>query len=78
MSNVYTCDTIGKLKYQTKLDCKNRQGKFSLGCKVSGINFINNKEVLISTNDSRLRLFNLEECLLKVKFKGHLSENLQL
>ena len=35
------------------------------------------KEVIITTNDSRLRLFNLDECLQKVKFKGFKGENLQ-
>ena len=76
--NVYSCDNIGRINYYTRIDCKNRQGKFALGTKVSGVTFLNLKEVLISTNDSRLRLFNLDECLQKVKFKGFFGENLQL
>lgn len=36
------------------------------------------KEVLITTSDSRLRLYNLDECIQKVKFKGFVSENLQI
>ena len=59
-----------------KIDCKNRSGKFALGRKVSGIQFINLKEVIITTNDSRLRIVNIDECLQKVKFKGFKGENL--
>jgi len=75
--NVYLSDSLGRLNWITKIDCKNRRGKFALGRKVSGIVFLSQKEVIISTNDSRLRLFNLDECLQKVKFKGFKSENLQ-
>ena len=32
----------------------------------------------MTTNDSRLRLFNLDECMQKVKYKGYYGENLQL
>ena len=67
---------MGRLNWSTKIDCKNRRGKFSLGRKVSGITFLNDKDVIITTNDSRLRLFNLDECLQKVKFKGFKGENL--
>ena len=34
--------------------------------------------MVISTNDSRLRLYNVDECLRKVKFRGFKGENLQL
>ena len=74
---MYQCDNLGRLNWSTKIDCKNRRGKFSLGRKVSGINFVNQTDVIITTNDSRLRLFNLDECLQKVKFKGFKGENLQ-
>jgi WD40 repeat protein len=87
---VYSSDTLGRLNYITRIECKNRRGKFSKGRKVSGINFIGKNKILISTNDSRLRLFNLEEIksidqyqgvadwIMKYKFKGHKNENLQI
>lgn len=44
-----------------------------------GIAFLDgNKEILISTNDSRLRLINLEDYTQKYKYKGHVNENLQI
>jgi WD repeat-containing protein 44 len=76
--NVYTCDTVGKLKWSTKMDCKNRKGKFALGRKICGIIFINTKDLIITTNDSRMRLYNIDEFIHKVKFKGFKGESLQL
>ena len=49
-----------KLKYDLTIYCKNRFGKHSNGRKVTGLEFINNNEMLISTNDSRIRLFNIK------------------
>ena len=67
------------MNYSTRIDCKNRRGKHSSGRRVSGVKFIGKgNEVLISTNDSRLRLFNLEDYTQKYKYKGHLSENLPI
>jgi hypothetical protein len=73
---VYQCDDLGRLNWSTKFDCKNRSGKFSLGRKISGILFLNMQEVIIATNDSGLRLYDLDGCLRKVKFKGFKGENL--
>jgi WD40 repeat protein len=60
---VYSCDSLGRLNYITRIDCKNRRGKFSSGRKVSGIVFLNKSEIIITTNDSRLRHYNLEDCI---------------
>ena len=32
----------------------------------------------MATNDSRIRLINLENCSQEVKFKGHVNDNLQM
>jgi len=34
---IYSCDLLGKINYITRIDCKNRRGKFSAGRKVSGV-----------------------------------------
>ena len=75
---VYQSDDLGRLNYITKLNCKNRRGAFANGSKVTGISFLNEKEVLITTSDSRLRLFNLDDVIQKVKFKGFKGEHLLL
>jgi len=60
-------DIIPKLKYNTSFDCRNRFGKYSKGRKVTGLEFINNHDVLVTTNDSRIRLLNIKENKLKEK-----------
>ena len=67
-----------KLRYHSKIDCKNRRGVYRSGRKVAGICFLNNQEFLVATNDSRIRLINIENCSQEVKFKGHVNDNLQM
>ena len=66
----------------TKVDCRNRRGKFSSGRKVSSIKFISKYEFLVSTNDSRMRIYSLQDInqtsTIKYKYKGHKNENLQI
>jgi WD40 repeat protein len=63
-------ETIG-LKYFTQIECKNRHGKDKNGRKVTGLQYLpQGKKLLISTNDSRLRLFNTVDFNMVTKFKG--------
>ena len=77
---IYESSSIGKLNYKSQIDCKNRRGKFSSGRKIGGVTFINDREFLVTTADSRIRLISVDDCLQKVKFKGdnYKNENLQL
>jgi len=71
-------DNKKKLTYLTQVHCKNRRGKFSKGKKITGFTFLSNTEVLITTNDSRLRILELEGYKQRTKFKGHVNESLQI
>ena len=76
---LYASDTVGRLNYVTRVDCRNRRGKFSSGRKVTGIQFLSKNEFLIATNDSRLRTYSLQAVnSLRYKYKGHRNENLPL
>ena len=70
---LYETDSLPNLKYFSRIDCKNRKGKYSRGCKIAGITFINNTEFLVATNDSSVRLYSVEDCKQRVKFKGHFN-----
>ena len=71
-------DTEG-LKYQTQIQVRSSHGKNAKGTKITGIRTATfppgagNGEVkmLISSNDSRVRLYNLRDKSLELKFKGH-------
>ena len=65
--------TTAKLKYSSTLLCKNRHGRKSRGRKVTGIEFFDESTYLISTNDSRARLYS--ENQMRQKYKGHKAED---
>lgn len=72
-----------KLNYVTSIECKNRQGKFSKGTKVTGVHFLDNTRLMVTTNDSRIRIVNVEGRTVDsgskhLKFKGIKNENMQI
>lgn len=72
-----------RLNYITSIECKNRMGKYSKGTKVTNIIFWDNTEILVTTNDSRIRIVSVEGGLVgadakQLKFKGHKNDNLQI
>jgi WD40 repeat protein len=67
------------LKYHTQLACKNKHGKFKQGKKVTGLCFSGDgRLLLVTTNDSRVRLFDTRDYTLRVKYKGHVNEDLPI
>lgn len=71
-------DTDG-LKYQTQIQVRSSHGKNAKGSKITGIQTAffppgdagGEVKILISSNDSRIRLYNLRDKSLELKFKGH-------
>ncbi|KAI9730446.1 MAG: hypothetical protein M1818_008141 [Claussenomyces sp. TS43310] len=67
------------LKYHTQIHVRSSRGKNAKGSKITGIrtcvyppNDLNGEiKVLITSNDSRVRLYNLRDKILEMKFKGH-------
>lgn len=74
------------LKYQTQIHVRSTHGKNSKGSKITGIETINipptdpngEVKVLITSNDSRVRLYNLRDKSLEVKFKGNENSSSQI
>ena len=66
------------LKFTTQIHIKSSHGKNSKGSKITGIQVRNDSasessadaKMLITSNDSRVRLFNLRDKSLEVKYKG--------
>ena len=63
-----------RLKYSYSFDCKNKSGKFSDGRKITNIEFLNMNLVLITTNDSSVRLVNVNDGKVIQKYKGLKNE----
>jgi WD repeat-containing protein 44 len=67
------------LKYFTQIDCRNRRGKHSKGEKVTGLQFTpDGKRLLITTNDSRARLYDMEDYSCIAKYKGLRNDQLPI
>jgi WD40 repeat protein len=69
------------LKYQTQIHARSRNGKNAKGSKITGIQSFNTAgetKVLISSNDSRIRLYNFRDKSLEIKFKGNVNDSSQL
>lgn len=78
------------LKLIDQIQVKSTRGKNSRGSKITGIEpmviadkhlrrgFDQETKLLISTNDSRIRMYNLQDRTLDLKFKGHENEQSQI
>lgn len=74
------------LKLQTQMQVRSAHGKNAKGSKVTGIRSINyppgdlNGEVklLVTTNDSRIRVYNLRDKGLELKLKGNANTSSQI
>ena len=67
-----------QLKYSYSFYCKNKIGKYSGGRKITSIEFINRNSLLVSTNDSRVRLVNVFDGKVIQKYKGLVNEEFML
>jgi hypothetical protein len=67
------------LKYQTQLHVKSTRGQNAKGSKITGIQATHwppgstsgEVKLLVSSNDSRVRMYNLRDKNLEFKFRGH-------
>lgn len=63
-----------QFKHTTQLDVRSRRAKNAQGKKICGFRFYGRSDkVMISSNDSRLRLYRLDDKSVLSKFLGHLN-----
>ena len=73
---IYIYDILyQQIRYNYSFNCRNRVGKNSLGKKITNIMFINKINAIITTSDSSIRLFSMNEGKNISKFKGYQNEN---
>ena len=75
------------MKYYTQVECRNRHGALKGGKKVTGLCYETSKhgqapssseQLLITTNDSRLRLYQTEDYSMLCKYKGLTNDHMQI
>mmetsp|Transcript_8426 Transcript_8426/g.8338 ORF Transcript_8426/g.8338 Transcript_8426/m.8338 type:complete len:143 (+) Transcript_8426:299-727(+) len=62
-----------KLRLKYTLKCRNRFGLKRGGRRVTNLEFMNHDYLLVTTNDSRIRLYKFKENLLVQKYKGNIN-----
>lgn len=71
-------NTSDRLRYHTQLHVRSKRGR-NKGQKISGIEpSPNGEKILVTSNDSRLRLYDLKDCSLTCKFKGLTNTSSQI
>ncbi|EEB06520.1 WDR44 family WD repeat protein [Schizosaccharomyces japonicus yFS275] len=77
-------DTKG-LRYRTQMPIKDSRGRTAKGSKITGIEarmlasgVKGETQLLITTNDSRIRVYNIQDKSLEYKLKGHVNEQGQI
>ncbi|KAL0275096.1 UNVERIFIED_CONTAM: hypothetical protein PYX00_003062 [Menopon gallinae] len=68
-----------RLKYHTTIHVRSTRGKNSTGRKISGIEPMPGEDkILITSNDSRIRLYDLRDLNLSCKYKGYVNVSSQI
>jgi WD40 repeat protein len=70
------------LKYQSQVHVRSARGQNAKGSKITGIhahqNFRGDAKLLITSNDSRVRLYNFRDKNLELKFRGNENNSSQI
>uniref|UniRef100_A0A8D3AR43 WD repeat-containing protein 44 n=1 Tax=Scophthalmus maximus TaxID=52904 RepID=A0A8D3AR43_SCOMX len=71
-------DTEG-LKYHTQIHVRSTRGRNKVGRKITGIEPLpGENKILVTSNDSRIRLYDLRDLSLSMKYKGYVNSSSQI
>ncbi|CAB3400801.1 unnamed protein product [Caenorhabditis bovis] len=69
--------TTDQLKYHTVVDVRSTRGKNAKGHKVTGL-AVHGDKLLVTSNDSRIRMYDIRDKALTCKFKGVQNDHSQI
>ncbi|KAG5895382.1 hypothetical protein JTB14_029605 [Gonioctena quinquepunctata] len=68
-----------QLKYHTQIHVRSSRGRNSVGRKISGIEPMPGEDkILVTSNDSRIRLYDLRDLNVSCKYKGYVNMSSQI
>ncbi|CAH1996900.1 unnamed protein product [Acanthoscelides obtectus] len=68
-----------QLKYHTQIHVRSSRGRNSVGRKISGIEPMPGEDkILVTSNDSRIRLYDLRDLNVSCKYKGYVNTSSQI
>lgn len=66
--------TTDQMKYYTQINVRSTRGKNATGRKISGIEPMPGEDkILVTSNDSRIRLYDLRDLSVSCKYKGYVN-----
>lgn len=72
-------NTDQNLKYHTQIHVRSTRGRNKTGRKISGIEPMPGEDkILVTSNDSRVRLYDLRDLNISCKYKGYLNTSSQI
>lgn len=73
------------MRYYTQVECRNRHGALKGGRKVTGLCYdksrsstVPSEQLLVTTNDSRIRLYQTDDYSMLCKYKGLTNDHMQI
>nr|XP_048306338.1 WD repeat-containing protein 44 isoform X3 [Myodes glareolus] len=67
------------LKYHTQIHVRSTRGRNKIGRKITGIEPLpGENKILVTSNDSRIRLYDLRDLSLSMKYKGYVNSSSQI
>ncbi|KAM9249284.1 LOW QUALITY PROTEIN: WD repeat-containing protein 44-like [Dugong dugon] len=67
------------LKYHTQIHVQSTRGRKRVGIKITGIEPLpGENKILVTSNDSRIRLYDLRDLSLSMKYKGYVNSSSQI
>lgn len=68
-----------RLKYHTQIHVRSSRGRNSVGRKITGVEPMPGEDkILITSNDSRIRLYDLRDLNVSCKYKGYVNVSSQI
>ena len=69
--NIFIYNVKDNFSYSYSFHVRNRNKKGSMKKKITDIKFIRKNEILVTTNDNRIRIININDGSVLQKFRGH-------
>ncbi|XP_069749792.1 WD repeat-containing protein 44 isoform X2 [Narcine bancroftii] len=67
------------LKYHTQIHVRSTRGRNRVGRKITGIEPLpGENKILVTSNDSRIRLYDLRDLSISMKYKGYMNSSSQI
>ena len=69
--NIFVYEVIENFRYSYSFHVRNKKGKGSMDKKITGMKFLTKTQILVTTNDNRIRILNINNGDVIQKFRGH-------